>query len=128
MKRKVGTVLGEDLLWKAKQAAAREKKTLSFHLPFHGRLRGMYPLSRPLRGGRACGPHIRLGAAGGPASGDDAGGGPERSDPASKRAAETSCQVTCSWDRRWIVGDEPLPRTPSFAERPGCVTLNSWPR
>lgn len=32
MKRKVGTVLGEDLLWKAKQAAAREKKTLSLLL------------------------------------------------------------------------------------------------
>ncbi len=29
MKRKVGTVLEEELLWKAKQAAAREKKTLS---------------------------------------------------------------------------------------------------
>jgi len=29
VKRKVGTVLDEELLWKAKQTAAREKKTLS---------------------------------------------------------------------------------------------------
>src|SRR5260370_31462665 len=29
VKRKVGTVLEEELLWKAKQTAAREKKTLS---------------------------------------------------------------------------------------------------
>lgn len=32
MKRKVGTVLEEDLLWKAKRAAVREKKTLSLLL------------------------------------------------------------------------------------------------
>ena len=32
VKRKVGTVLGEELLWKAKQAAARERKTLSLLL------------------------------------------------------------------------------------------------
>lgn len=29
MKHKVGTVLEEELLWKAKQAAVRQKKTLS---------------------------------------------------------------------------------------------------
>ena len=29
MKRKVGTVLEDELLWKAKRAAVREKKTLS---------------------------------------------------------------------------------------------------
>jgi len=32
MKRKVGTVLEEELLWRAKQAAVREKKTLSLLL------------------------------------------------------------------------------------------------
>lgn len=31
-KRKVGTVLDEELLWRAKQAAVREKKTLSLLL------------------------------------------------------------------------------------------------
>lgn len=32
MKRKIGTVLKEELLWKAKRAAVREKKTLSLLL------------------------------------------------------------------------------------------------
>lgn len=32
MKRKVGTVLEEELLWRAKRAAVREKKTLSLLL------------------------------------------------------------------------------------------------
>lgn len=32
MKRKVGTVLEEELLWKAKRAAVRERKTLSLLL------------------------------------------------------------------------------------------------
>ena len=48
MRRKVGTVLREELLWKAKRAAVREKKTLSFLLEealqeYLARLEGRVP-------------------------------------------------------------------------------------